>query len=128
MKKEFNITGNCNAEEHYMMDNTEKLRQVFELVEYRKYFSINRPRQYGKTTTLDSIANILREKPDYLPIELNLQGVDSMWHESDKAFAEMFLDKIILYLKYPFPQIAAFAKEEKSSIISMDKLSVFIKY
>ncbi len=52
MIKEFNITGTCIPEFHYMVYTTRKLQKVINLVEKRKYFIINRLRQYGKTTTM----------------------------------------------------------------------------
>ena len=85
MKKTFNIAGICYPQIHYMMDISNKARQVLEMVERGDYFTINRPRQYGKSTILYAIAETLRATPNYLPIELNFQGIDEQWHQSDKA-------------------------------------------
>jgi hypothetical protein len=52
MKKKFNITGVCHPDFHYLMDTREKLAKMTEMIESGEYFTINRPRQYGKTTTL----------------------------------------------------------------------------
>ncbi|WP_035756385.1 hypothetical protein, partial [Hugenholtzia roseola] len=52
MKKDFNITGTCRPNEHYMMDDSRRFASIIEMVEYGDYFVINRPRQYGKTTML----------------------------------------------------------------------------
>lgn len=52
MHKEFNVTGTCIPEKHYMADTSQKLKSIFNLIEKGKYFTINKPRQYGKTTTL----------------------------------------------------------------------------
>ena len=52
MKKRFNVTGTCIPEKHYMVDISEKLKNIVKLVDNEEYFIINRPRQYGKTTTL----------------------------------------------------------------------------
>ena len=49
--KEFNDTGTCIPEMHYMVEITKKLNKIIDLVQKGKYFVINRPRQYGKTTT-----------------------------------------------------------------------------
>jgi hypothetical protein len=35
---------------HYIVDINKKLNNVSQLIERGKYFVINRPRQYGKTT------------------------------------------------------------------------------
>ena len=52
MRKRFNITGTCVPLKHYMMDNQRQFNEVLALVEEGMYFTINRPRQYGKTTML----------------------------------------------------------------------------
>jgi predicted AAA+ superfamily ATPase len=61
MRKEFNITGICNPDEHYMMDDSRRFSAIIELVEQKKYFTINRPRQYGKTTMLFAITRQLQQ-------------------------------------------------------------------
>jgi predicted AAA+ superfamily ATPase len=71
MKKRFNSTGKCTAEKHYMMDNSAKLDKVMELIEYGHYFAINRPRQYGKTTTLLMTGERLRKTEDYFRTQLS---------------------------------------------------------
>ncbi|MEZ4887151.1 MAG: hypothetical protein R3E32_20640 [Chitinophagales bacterium] len=58
MKKSFNITGVCYPHIHYLMDTSEKLRQIMEIVEKGDYFVINRPRQYGKSTMLHFIGGV----------------------------------------------------------------------
>jgi len=50
--REFNVTGLCIPSKHYMADISEKIRQIMAMVEKGQYFTINRARQYGKTTTL----------------------------------------------------------------------------
>ena len=60
----FFITGRCFPKLHYMADVSKKLEQTLRMVESEDYFIINRPRQYGKTTTLYSLAEMLRKKGD----------------------------------------------------------------
>jgi hypothetical protein len=91
MKKEFNITGTCRSAEHYMMDDTRRFAEIIDFVERGKYFVINRPRQYGKTTMLFALLRFLDKQEDYFPLKLDLQGTDSQWMESDAKFSEMFL-------------------------------------
>ena len=52
MRKEFNITGSCNPQWHYMVNTEKRFKAVEALIDRGKYFTINRARQYGKTTTL----------------------------------------------------------------------------
>ena len=94
MKKRFNTTGICLPDRHYMMDNSRQLGEIMEMVEHGEYFTINRPRQFGKTTTLQFIMQQLEKLGAYLPIAMNFQGVDSKWHENDAAFAEMFVTEL----------------------------------
>ena len=48
--KVFNTTAVCIPSENYMVDISDKLTQIVRLIEQKKYFAINRARQYGKTT------------------------------------------------------------------------------
>ena len=57
MKKRFNTTGICIEDKHYMVNIENKLNEIENMVNRGDYFIINRPRQYGKTTTLYKIYN-----------------------------------------------------------------------
>ena len=109
-----------------MMDNSEKVKQVLEMVEKGNYFTINRPRQYGKTTTLREIQMALLELPEYLAIRLNFQGIDEKWHASDQTFAQMFFNELANHLGFNKPELDPFFKKEKSKIVDMNTLSQFI--
>jgi hypothetical protein len=99
MKKRFNITGTCRAEEHYMMDDSRRFRSIMEMVEYGDYFVINRPRQYGKTTMLFALLEELRKREDYLPLMMNFQGLDSSVYVSDIAFGQFFYKQLVQALQ-----------------------------
>jgi len=62
--RRFNVTGICVPEMHYMVDISEKIEKIFKLVEAKDYFTINRGRQYGKTTTIGMLEK--RLPSDYL--------------------------------------------------------------
>lgn len=62
MAKEFNVTGTCIPTEHYMVDISEKLGKIKELIDKKRYFTINRGRQYGKTTTLSRLRHYLADE------------------------------------------------------------------
>ena len=38
--REFNLTGICVPNRHYMVDISEKIEKIFELVEGEKYFNV----------------------------------------------------------------------------------------
>lgn len=70
-KRVFNTTGICNPTQHYMVDLTQRLSDVRKLVDEGKYFTINRARQFGKTTMLHALAEYLSQ--DYLVISMDFQ-------------------------------------------------------
>lgn len=111
MKKKFNTTGTCFPKLHYMMNNTNKFVEVMELIELGEYFSMHHPRQFGKTTMIETLVNALQKREEYLPIRLNFQGIDSKWHESDEAFGQMFIKELIRYFKITRSPLATFLKE-----------------
>lgn len=53
--KKFNITAVCIPEKHYMVDLSERVKEIKQIIDEGKYFTINRARQYGKTTTLTAL-------------------------------------------------------------------------
>lgn len=61
MSKEFNVTAVCIPEEHYMVNIDGRLKEIKSLVDASKYFTINRARQYGKTTTLMALEDYLQK-------------------------------------------------------------------
>ncbi|WP_026492132.1 hypothetical protein [Butyrivibrio sp. XPD2002] len=57
--KTFNTTAVCIPSKHYMVDLTERVMEIRKLVDDGKYFTVNRARQYGKTTMLSVLADSL---------------------------------------------------------------------
>lgn len=43
--KQFNVTGTCYPEDHYMVDISERLEIIAQMVERSDYFCINAERQ-----------------------------------------------------------------------------------
>jgi len=74
MRKKFNVTGSCNPERHYMVDTAERFAAVEKLIDAGEYFTINRARQYGKTTMLQTIRRRLSDK--YLVIKTYIRNKD----------------------------------------------------
>lgn len=66
MAKRFNITGTCIPGRHYMADMSGKVDQIMEFVANGDYFTINRPRQYGKTTIMFLLGQKLEKDKNYL--------------------------------------------------------------
>lgn len=91
MKKKFNDTGLCIPEKHYMADTSEKIEAILKLVEDGSYFVINRPRQYGKTTTLHLLELALQKQEDYFPMFISFEGFGSESYHTEQRFIEALL-------------------------------------
>ena len=100
--KKFNVTGTCVPEKHYMVDISDKLSQIFAMIEDEEYFTINRARQYGKTTTLSQIDRKLQGK--YTVIRMSFEGAGENAFKNDEGFMRFFVKKVareLLFLNKP---------------------------
>lgn len=93
MGKIFNVNADCKPELHYMVDISEKLKQIRAMVDSGNYFTINRARQYGKTTTLNALKTVL--KKDYSVISLDFQLLGSADFETEQSFVEAFASELV---------------------------------
>ena len=91
MARRFNVTGTCFPERHYMADISAKFKIVLEMIEYGDYFAINRPRQYGKTTMLETINRALGKSEDWLVFNISFEGIDSETASEMTPFCQAFV-------------------------------------
>ncbi|MCL2282967.1 MAG: AAA-like domain-containing protein [Fibromonadales bacterium] len=96
--REFNVTGLCIPSMHYMADTSEKIRQIMAMVEKGQYFTINRGRQYGKTTTLAFLENDLPKK-GYTVISVSFESVDDRVFEAPENFCQGLLNVCSKYFE-----------------------------
>lgn len=95
--KTFNTAVVCNPQKHYMVDISEKAdRIIARYIEPGKYFSINRGRQYGKTTTLSTLARRLRK--DYYCLQISFAWADGIF-ESEYRMVSGFVGYVKKELK-----------------------------
>ena len=71
-----------------MVDLSERVRDIRELIDAGKYFIINRAHQYGKTTTLNALRIALAD--EYEVISLDFQGISSIGFQSEGTFVQAF--------------------------------------
>ena len=90
--REFNVTGICVPNRHYMVDISEKIEQIFSLVESEKYFTINRGRQYGKTTTIGRLKKRLPD--DYICASISFQYSKKKMFTDEESFCQGLLSRI----------------------------------
>lgn len=89
MKKKFNTTGLCIPHLHYMVDISKKLKKIKSMVSDGDYFVINRPRQYGKTTTMYMLEQELKD--EYLILSISFEGVGDLIFEREENFVRAIL-------------------------------------
>ncbi|MCP5496859.1 MAG: AAA family ATPase [Leptospiraceae bacterium] len=95
--KKFNITGLCIPEKHYMVDTSKKVQKVILLIDEGMYFTINRPRQYGKTTTLYMLERALKDR--YLLISTSFEGLGEEAFENVSKLSGELLNQMVKSLK-----------------------------
>ena len=95
MNKEFNVNGDCKPEFHYMVDISGRLKKIKEMVDAGRYFTINRARQYGKTTTLKALKRFLEQ--DYLVIRMDFQRLGYASFETEQMFVKSFSTELLDY-------------------------------
>ncbi len=126
MAKKFNIAGNCFHDEHYMADVSKKLEQTRKMIDEGEYFIINRPRQYGKTTTLYTLGDILKKTGEYLTFNISFEGISDKNFESETMLAPTFVKLLAKSVQSRDPDMAAALREYVPSIESLDDLDNFI--
>ncbi len=88
MTKKFNVTADCKPHMHYMVDITEKLIEIKKMVDTGYYFTINRARQYGKTTTLRRLRELLQS--EYVVVSLDFQMLGNAKFRNENIFSLTF--------------------------------------
>ena len=97
--KYFNTEGSCKPEEHYMVKLDDRLGYIKRmLVERKKYFVINRGRQYGKTTTLSALEEYLKD--DYIVLSLDFQQLGTEDFADEQKFARAFGEVLLMAFQF----------------------------
>ncbi len=126
MKRKFNDTGVCVADRHYMVDMSHKIEQIVQIIEQGEYFTINRPRQFGKTTILSLLVKTLQQRDDYLAFKISFEGVGEAMFASEEAFCPAFLRRIAQPLMFTNPNLSEFFMTESKQIQNFEDLSQWI--
>ncbi len=126
MTKEFNVTGICNPQRHYMVDTTNKLNEIKKLVEKGHYFTINGPRQFGKTTSLVLLAKILRQEDECFVIKTSFEGVGDALFNNEAIFSQTFVEILADEIEFGDQELADFLYAEMAKVDSLKKLSRLI--
>jgi hypothetical protein len=125
MPKKFNITGRCFPAQHYMADVSGKIAKIVEMVENGDYFTINRPRQYGKTTYLYVLASTLRSK-DNIVFNMSFEGIGDSFFANEEVFSQGFVHQLAKYATVAAPDLQEWLETEAENCTSLSKLSNLI--
>nr|WP_206155003.1 AAA-like domain-containing protein [Clostridium muellerianum] len=106
-----------------MVDTSNKIDKIIDLVKNEEYFIINRPRQYGKTTTLFLLNNRLKKNEEYLPIKISFEGIGDLIFEKEDIFVKTFIEIISDSLLLEYEKLAAFLEEMGKEVTNFKDLS-----
>lgn len=88
MERYFNVTGACDSSIHYMVDLRSRLEIIKKMIDQGAYFTINRARQYGKTTILNAIQSYLQE--EYVVVGMDFQFLSHASFDNEGSFVRAF--------------------------------------
>ena len=110
--RKFNVTGLCIPEKHYMVDISNKVNKIVSMVEEGLYFTINRPRQFGKTTMMFALSKVLSDK--YLVIKTSFEGIGDDIFDTEEAFCKevfnIFARSVRFTDKFLYETLKSYAK------------------
>ncbi len=132
--KEFNTTAICIPSKHYMVDLSERVAEIKKLVDDGKYFTINRARQYGKTTTLDALCTSLYD--EYIVLSLDFQDIGDAVFKTEGSFTKgmcRIICDAVEFMDTPIPEQYRIAFEklsaESDDSVKMDDLfRIFMRW
>ena len=105
-EKKFNVTGLCIPGRHYMVDTSARIETILcDYIDQGAYFTINRARQYGKTTTLALLTARMQE--EYVVIRMSFEGRDSFFGSFPQFCYNIRLEFISRLERCGFDSLAA---------------------
>lgn len=127
MSKKFNDTGTCNPEKHYMVNMSRKLDQItIDFILKGDYFVINRPRQYGKTTTLFLLSKLLNDRDDFISLKISFEAFsESIWSMEKYFVRELLYD---LANEFSFLKMGQIAEDIEVQATSIDNMAGLSRY
>ena len=121
--RRFTVTGLCVPDQDYMVDISNKVSQIMVMVERGDYFTINRARQYGKTTTLWQLDHEL-VRQGYTVAHISFEGIGDEPFENARSFCESLLRQIARELKSR--KIKGYSVWEKQNVKTFEELDIFL--
>lgn len=121
MRKRFNTAGVCIPSMHYMADISSKIKEIEKYVERRDYFVINRPRQYGKTTTMYMLEQNI--KAEYLVMSISFEGIGDEVFQNEEDFSKTFIELLSDSIEFTNEDESSYILSFRDSIKNLKDLS-----
>lgn len=119
-RKKFNTAGLCIPRYHYMADVSDKVNRIkTEYVDQDEYFTINRARQYGKTTILYLLQENLKDS--CVVLSISFEGKEE-YFTSLRNFAEGLNISFYKLLRKTAPGLAAIFQERICQPLAMEEI------
>jgi hypothetical protein len=100
--KFFNTTGPCNPLNHYMLDPLSRCQDLVGLIDQQSYFVIHAPRQSGKTTLLEALAQKLTAEGHYAALRVSCE-VGQPFRDNIAAAELVVLDALSIAAEIRLP-------------------------
>lgn len=126
MARTFNITGPCNADRHYMANVFKKLVGMERMIGAGDYFTINKPRQYGKTTIMHLLERRLSKTGEYLVLGISFEEIDAVTYEKQEWFIATFIEIINEQLEFLNEEELLTFTTQYKPITTFKKLDLFL--
>ena len=121
MNRRFNTTGVCIPHLHYMVDITNKLMKIKNMIHRGDYFVINRPRQYGKTTTMYMLEQELKD--EYLVLSISFEGLGDLIFEDERNFSKAILKVFADSIQFNYEEYSSKLYEMSEEVNDLNAVS-----
>lgn len=108
-----------------MADMSKKVDKIIEMVSNGDYFTINRPRQFGKTTIMYLLEQRLKKDKDYLVLDISFEDIDTPTYEKHEQFISAVLEILIHRLEFMHEKDLSDLTRSPKTIDTFKRLSAF---
>ncbi|MEA1967147.1 MAG: ATP-binding protein, partial [Thermodesulfobacteriota bacterium] len=113
----FNTAGPVNSNDHYTLSPLKRfdLEDIELLIDQKKYFILHAPRQTGKTTSLNALADHLNKKSVYASVYINVEPAQAARENVEQAMRAI-LSRLASQIKWLFND--SFFQENWESVLN----------
>jgi hypothetical protein len=91
MTRYFNTAGPCRSDLHYMLSPLSRLPKIDRLINQENYFIIHAPRQIGKTTAIQALAQYLTTQGRYTAVVVSAETGAAFSHDPILAQSQLLI-------------------------------------